>query len=113
LVDWSSAFETVGGQRDLLVELIQVFLKESDRMLESIEKAVQDQDVQNVRISAHSVKGALGHLGALSTSVVAGEIETKAGSENVDFDSLRPLIDQLTKNVADVSSEYRKFIGSS
>ncbi len=111
LVDWSSAFDTVGGQRELLMDLMKVFLKERDGMLASVEKASADQDVQNLRISAHSLKGALGHLGALSASELARQIEANANPDTIDFKAISPTIEKLVTTVNEVSKEFEKFVG--
>jgi len=113
LVDWSSAFDTVGGQRELLMDLMRVFLKERDGMLGAVEKAAAEKDVQNLRISAHSLKGALGHLGALSASELARQIEANANPDSIDFESLGPTIEKLVVTVGEVSGEFEKFVSDS
>ena len=110
VVDWNSAFETVGGHRPLLIELIEVFLKEKDSMLAAVEKAMDADDEQNTRISAHSLKGALGHLGALTASETAGRLESTAGNAPVDMDACRELFGQLTDLVKDVCQEFETFV---
>ncbi len=110
VVDWSSAFETVGGHRPLLNELLEVFLKERDGMLASVKKAIDENDGQNIRISAHSLKGALGHLGALSASETARQIETLAGSTPVDKLACTEHFGKLQSMVSSVCIEFEKFI---
>ena len=110
VVDWNSAFETVGGHRPLLIELIEVFLKEKDSMLAAVEKAMDADDEQNTRISAHSLKGALGHLGALTASETAGRLESTAGNAPVDMDACRELFGQLNDLVKDVCEEFETFV---
>ena len=111
IVDWNSAFETVGGHRPLLVELIEVFLKEKDGMLVAVENAMNAGDEQTTRISAHSLKGALGHLGALTASETAGQLESTAGNSPVDMDACRELFGQINELVKEVSEEFETFIG--
>ncbi len=113
IVDWNSAFETVGGHRPLLIELIEVFLKEKEGMLTSVEKAMAAEDEQNTRISAHSLKGALGHLGALTASETAGQLESLAGNSPVDMEACGELFGQLKILVTDVTQEFETFISGS
>ena len=110
-VDWNSAFETVGGHRPLLFELIQVFLKEKDKMLGVVEKAIEAEDEQNTRISAHALKGALGHLGALTASEAVGRLESTAGNSPVDMDACRELFGKINEMVKEVTDEFETFIG--
>jgi len=113
VVDWNSAFETVGGHRPLLIELIEVFLKEKDEMLAAVEKAMDGGDEQSTRISAHSLKGALGHLGALTASETAGRLESIAGNSPVDMKTCRELYGQLNVLVEDVCEEFESFVETS
>lgn len=110
VVDWNSAFETVGGHRPLLIDLIQVFLKEKDGMLDAVDNSIRAEDEQNTRISAHSLKGALGHLGALTASETAGQLESIAGNSPVDMNACRELYGQLTGLVEQVSEEFETFV---
>ena len=75
LVDWTVALETVGGDRELLSDLIKVFLTEWKGMIRDIEQAVQKQSKLDIRRTAHSLKGALNHLGATSTATKALVLE--------------------------------------
>ncbi|QEG21447.1 response regulator [Mariniblastus fucicola] len=111
VVDWSSAFETVGGHRPLLIELIEVFLKEKDQMLVAVENSIAAEDDQNARIAAHSLKGALGHLGALTASETAGQLESTAGNSPVDMGACHELFGQLKGLVKDVCEEFETFVG--
>jgi PAS domain S-box-containing protein len=113
IVDWNSAFETVGGHRPLLIELIEVFLKEKDGMLITVENAMAANDEQNTRISAHSLKGALGHLGALTASETAGQLESMAGNSPVDMEACGELFGQLKILVTAVCEEFDTFIAGS
>jgi PAS domain S-box-containing protein len=110
IVDWNSAFETVGGHRPLLIDLIEVFLKEKKGMMSAIENAISSGDEQNTRISAHSLKGALGHLGALSASEMASQLESTAANSPVDMEACGELYGQLKDVVEEVSNEFETFV---
>ena len=110
VVDWSSAFETVGGHRPLLIDLIGVFLKEQESMIKAIETSIADKDSQRLRISAHSLKGALGHLGAINASEKANKLEEMAGSEPVDMSQCRTMFESINELVEEVVREFNTFI---
>ena len=110
VVDWNSAFETVGGHRPLLIDLINVFLKERDNMMEAVAESIASESDQQLRISAHSLKGALAHLGALNASEKACQLETAASNAPVDMDRCGEMFDEVKEIIAEVSREFETFI---
>ncbi len=107
-VDWTAAMDTVGGDQDLLRDLTQVFVDEAHSMLEDICNARDQRQPKDLRRAAHSLKGALRHLGATQAAAIAQQIETAGESEN--FDDVSPQCLLLQSEVARVVSEFRKFI---
>jgi PAS domain S-box-containing protein len=76
VVDWQHAFETVGGDRSLLTEIVDVFLREKKNMLRDLEKSLAGGDGKNLRRAAHSIRGALVHLGAKQAIDLAARLES-------------------------------------
>ena len=113
LVDWDDALETVGGDKELLCELIQVFVDERSNMIGEIERALETDDSAELRRSAHAIKGALNHLGANSVAKIAenleviGESESTEGHENW-FSKLEELTKQLTIELQNFTTEFRR-----
>lgn len=107
LVDWQHAFNTVGGDRLLLQELIQVFLTNQSRMMEAIQLALDRKDPGELRLVTHSLKGALTHLGGREASAIAAEMELAA--KNEDLDQARLLHDQLALKLAATIEEFKRF----
>ena len=112
VIDWPQAFETVGGERSLLKELIAVFLEERPQMMERINRPALDGNGQNLRVAAHSLKGALAHLGAREASNIAGNLETMGASGLVDVDLAIEQFNALNQSLEAVCQEYRKFLDS-
>ncbi len=92
-VDWSSALETVGGDRKLLGELIELFELDSQKLLGELSRAVRAEDSAEVLRTSHSLKGALRHLGCRSAADVAWEIEQRGEQQEVR--GLEPKIAEL------------------
>jgi PAS domain S-box-containing protein len=107
LVNWSDALETVGGDRELLIELLDVFIEERDTMIREIREAVADRNAGELRRAAHAIKGALNHLGAASVARLANRLEV-AGDEEVWEGTDESLIEleELTKQL---TFEFRAF----
>ena len=109
VIDWQRAFETVGGDQPLLKELVAVFLKEQTAMEHEICKAASADDNLNLRISAHSLKGAASHLGATHVSRIAKELELIGEQKRAEVSITQPLVDALKTAMVDVSREFKKF----
>jgi CheY-like chemotaxis protein len=108
IVDWKHALDTVGGDHDLLRELAQVFVNEAASMLEDVVSAGNNRSAKDLRRSAHSIKGALNHLGAMHAAKIAYELEQLGEAE--DFNDVLTLCDRLRTDVESVTAEFRKFI---
>ncbi len=106
-VDWNQAFETVGGDRQLLVDLIGVFLEQKDNMLNDIGGAISAGNSKDLRRYAHSFKSALRHLGAKSMGMVAEEIETIGQDDMVE--GAREKLYFLENAVKELTVELERF----
>lgn len=73
--DHQGLFNSVLGDQDLFTELLGVFMDELPIMLNALEKAVQSGDMENTRLSAHTLKGAAGNIGSPALLASAREIE--------------------------------------
>jgi PAS domain S-box-containing protein len=103
-IDWRHAMETVGGDQELLAELIQAFLGEQEAMWRLLEEALRQGDARAFRRAAHSFRGSLLHLGAAEARTLAEQLELlgqagdleRAGEKLAQFrDSLRRLTGEL------------------
>lgn len=106
-IDWKHAFETVAGDRDLLEELIRVFLREQERMFHELEVALAEGDLRRLRRSAHSARGALGHLGATAAAEIAAELESMAQSG--DLQNAPQRMERLQQEVKELVYELKRF----
>ncbi len=107
LVNWEDAFETVGGDRDLLCELLNVFIAERDTMVEEIRAALQSQNSTELRRTAHAIKGALNHLGAASVARLAAELET-AGATGT-WEGTEETLTKLEETTKQLTTEFCAF----
>ena len=102
-IDWEAAFETVGGDQGLLKELLRVFVGDQAKLVQELESAIKSGNAREVRLSAHSFRGSLRHLGVSEASRVAGRIEDKAVADP-SLSGVAKLFKQFKSNI-DVAVE--------
>jgi PAS domain S-box-containing protein len=78
IVDWSAAVARLSGDRELLGELIEVFLEECPKLLATIRQAAADEDGGALRLAAHTLKGSVGNFAARPAFEAAMKLETLA-----------------------------------
>ncbi|MEJ7731071.1 MAG: response regulator [Polyangiaceae bacterium] len=78
LVDEAAALARVGGDPELLRELVGVFLAEVPGWLAELGKAMAAGDATSVRRVAHTIKGAVDNCGASSARASANRLEQLA-----------------------------------
>jgi len=89
----------VGGDPDLARELAQIFLADGGEMMQRIDRAIRSGDADELRLAAHTLKGAVATLGAKSAAVAASRLEQMGGSADI-------------AEVGRAGSELKKAIGA-
>jgi HPt (histidine-containing phosphotransfer) domain-containing protein len=69
------------GQPDPLVELAELFNRESETCVQKIEQALAQHDAATATRCAHSLKGSASNLGAHRLATVCAAMEQNAKSE--------------------------------
>ncbi len=67
--------EPLEDEPDLVTELIDLYLGEVPRLLDTIRKSLQRDDWNSARRAAHTLRGSSGNLGVLQLSSLAEELE--------------------------------------
>ena len=107
-IEWNRALETVGGDRQLLRELMKVFIKDQQSLVTAVRNAATLKDGKDLKLRAHSIKGALNHLGALHCAKLAARLE-EMGNQN-DFLEVENILNEFTEALRPVAIEMNKFI---
>lgn len=74
-VDLPTALHWVDGDRELLAELIDIFLEDCPGKLQELKQAVKETNAIGVSRAAHSLKGMVACFGAGPAQALAGEME--------------------------------------
>jgi signal transduction histidine kinase/DNA-binding response OmpR family regulator len=70
----------VGGDLDLARELAQIFLADRGAMMRRIDRAIRSGDTDELKLAAHTLRGAVATLGAKSAAAAASRLEQAGGS---------------------------------
>jgi CheY-like chemotaxis protein len=85
--DYEELLERFGGDRELLADVVRLFVEDCPARLEAIERAVASRDAERVRFEAHGLKGAAGNLSASGLFEAAAMLErlaAEARTETID-----------------------------
>jgi len=85
----AETLERLGGDEQLLDELIAIALRDLPNELQALDAALQARDRAAVKHHAHSIKGAAANIGALALAHHAGRLEQ--ASQAPDGTDLAPL----------------------
>jgi PAS domain S-box-containing protein len=82
------------GEPDPLVEILDVFLRDTPLRMREAEVAASRDDVEGLRIAAHTLKGSANNLGARRLGFLAGHVENAAKCP--DWDMIRRLLPEVS-----------------
>jgi len=105
-LDESLALSRVGGDADLLREVIELFLDDVPQTLEGIRNAVAAHDATALEHQAHSLKGSVSTFGARRAFEAALALEKQGRSKNLNGveDGLCQLEDALQALVPELQA---------
>jgi two-component system, sensor histidine kinase and response regulator len=83
-IDQSAALRAVDGDESLLMDIIDVFQQNAPKYLEALREALRHEDVRQLEYAAHSLKGALGAIGATTAYTLAAQLETMGHEAYLD-----------------------------
>lgn len=88
--------ERLGGDSDLVDEIVQIFLESAEEMIATVDSAVADGDAHRVERSAHALKGALLNIAAEPVAERALRLEQVGRSGELELCS--QLLDELKQD---------------
>lgn len=108
VVDWDAALEVVGGDRELLGEILEAILEECPRQFADLEAGITAQDSQAARRAAHTVLGNMRAISAAAAMDCAGVVEGLAKESK--FNEIGEPVAALQKAIDDVARDIRHFM---
>jgi HPt (histidine-containing phosphotransfer) domain-containing protein len=109
IFDLGAALTRVGGDEDLLKELIVVFVEEYPGWIADLKAAMVAADAPWVRRAAHTIKGAVDNCGAGSAFDAAFRLERMAGEGRLaGADEAVAALDQEIKRLLPALTAYAR-----
>ena len=81
--DQAAALQSVDGDWELLVEMAELFLQDSGRLLAEIGQAIQAGDAGALHRTAHTLKGSVANFAAGKARETAFQLEMMGRSGNL------------------------------
>lgn len=100
ILDLKRMIENLGGDGELISQVIVLFFEQKEVALERIRNAIEKENYKDLAIAAHSIKGMLGNFFADYAVESAMRLEKMAQARNlrdalVEFDCLNNEIEKL------------------
>ncbi len=83
-VNWEEALERVGGDADLLREVVHLFLETCPAQMTAVHTALAQRNAAALQCSAHALKGSLSIFGAQAAYEAAARLERLARAGELD-----------------------------
>ena len=110
LFDVKEFLERVQDDKELLVELIGIYLEDYEGKRKTLGEAIADNHCEVVRNVAHSLKGSSGNISAKSLHVLFWKLEDMGKSNNLDgakdiLQQIDGIFAEFVKRVAHLKEE--------
>jgi len=105
--------ERVEGDQELLAEIINLFVDEAPRLMDTMRDALRQGNMTVLERAAHSLKGAASNLSATLTAAAALRLERNAKNGDVESSraslaNLEGAVDRLLPALAEVCQGVSK-----
>jgi two-component system sensor histidine kinase/response regulator len=81
--NWQVGLRRVGGDENLLREIVALLMAECPRLLGEIRQGIECNDPGRVKLAAHTLKGSLDHIGAVTARSLAESLEKLGRDRNL------------------------------
>jgi PAS domain S-box-containing protein len=107
-VDLEAVLDRLGGDRDIVHEVIGALLREVPKLLSSVRSSAEAHDAPGLARAAHSLRGALLNVGATAAALAALDVE-RIGQAG-DLARAEPACATLAREVGRATAALRGFV---
>ncbi len=100
----SEIMKRLSGDKSLIQDIVEMFISNAPPQFEKLKKALDGNDRETLKITAHTIKGSAKNVSAAQAASIAFEIEKKSGEENSEEISL------LIKKLEDSYYKFKEFV---
>ncbi len=103
VIDYDTALENAGGDREIFVAVCASALQEVPRLSPGLIKAIDQGQLQEAQRLAHTIKGAARVIAGVKTMKIAEKIESDMGKQ--DAQSARSSLSDLADAINELKQE--------
>ncbi len=104
--DLKKILKQMDGNKEMLAEIIEIFLEDSQHDIAALQKAIIQKDTQAIAFPAHGLKGEFGNLGAEKAYQLARNLETAGKEGRLDDASI--LLQELIHEIELLKSFFNR-----
>jgi signal transduction histidine kinase/CheY-like chemotaxis protein len=110
IVDIDAALKFVGGDKEILKEVVRVFVQDDyPKQLRNLKDGISRHDAEAVKAAAHSIKGAVRSIGSMPTGNIALRLEEMGRNNNLT--GAEAALQELEQGVTNVKEYYEQYNG--
>lgn len=107
-LNMDNVLETLGGDRDLLRDVLGILMDELPRHMASLREAIASGNAEAIEQLAHSIKGEVGYLALSEVSRNASELEASGREANIAISA--GLYGKLEADVSEVLPQCAEWL---
>jgi CheY-like chemotaxis protein len=108
VIDRADLLDRVGGDVELLVDLVNLFMDDSPNLLSEIKASLQQKDTHRLERAAHTLKGSVANFAAKASSDAALRLEVMG--RNGDLTQAEEALSDLERCIDAAGRELRAMI---
>ena len=110
IIDLERAFSLVGGDKELLKEILKLFVEDASAKLKDMKKALDENDMGRMKMLAHALKGASSSIAADTVTEITREIES--GVTDGDPQYYQGRLEILERELVKLETEISNYLAS-
>ncbi len=95
LIDLNNLREMSGGDSEMLIEMIDIYISQTSLMMDELEQHFKNKDFKQMGMSSHTLKPTFNYVGVKEAFDLAGIIEQEGKLDSPDTEKLKKMIDKL------------------
>lgn len=82
-IDWNDLYDRIGDE-EIIVEFALSFVRNGEKLMQSLEQTVAAGDPEQIEMYAHALKGAASNIGAIQLAKAAWQLEKSASEQQTE-----------------------------